>query len=253
VPAHAAASAALPREVVMSQIQRAVPALALATFAGAAGAQTVIDFEALTMNNGFVNYVGNQYDEDGFRLSKDPNEPFEFAVFGTQEGRWPGSTALFNDTVGGISILSEANGATFNLVSMKLANLNGPGTVQVSFTGFLSGGGTNVEVFQVNDTGFPLVLQEVTFAGMTDVTRVEWSQDGPFHQFDDITIGGGCYPDCDTTTGQGVLDIFDFLCFQNRFDAGSAYACDCDTSTGPGVCDIFDFLCFQNAFDAGCP
>jgi hypothetical protein len=62
-----------------------------------------------------------------------------------------------------------------------------------------------------------------------------------------------CYPDCDTTTGVGVLDIFDFLCFQNRFDAGSSYACDCDTSTGVGVCDIFDFLCFQNAFDAGCP
>jgi hypothetical protein len=63
----------------------------------------------------------------------------------------------------------------------------------------------------------------------------------------------GCYPDCDTSTGVGVLDIFDFLCFQNRFSAGSPYACDCDTSTGSGVCDIFDFLCFQNAFDAGCP
>jgi hypothetical protein len=62
-----------------------------------------------------------------------------------------------------------------------------------------------------------------------------------------------CYPDCDTSTGPGVLDIFDFLCFQNRFEAGSAYACDCDTSTGGGVCDVFDFLCFQNAFAAGCP
>jgi hypothetical protein len=62
-----------------------------------------------------------------------------------------------------------------------------------------------------------------------------------------------CYADCDTGTGVGVLDIFDFLCFQNRFDAGAAYACDCDTSTGVGVCDVFDFLCFQNAFAAGCP
>ena len=63
----------------------------------------------------------------------------------------------------------------------------------------------------------------------------------------------GCYADCDTSTGIGVLDIFDFLCFQNRYDAGSPYACDCDTSTGVGVCDIFDFICFQNAFAAGCP
>ncbi len=62
-----------------------------------------------------------------------------------------------------------------------------------------------------------------------------------------------CYADCDTTTGRGVLDIFDFLCFGNRFAANDPYACDCDTSTGLGVCDIFDFLCFGNAFAAGCP
>ncbi len=64
---------------------------------------------------------------------------------------------------------------------------------------------------------------------------------------------GGCYPDCDTSTGVGVLDIFDFLCFGNRFSAADPYACDCDTSTGMGVCDIFDFLCFGNAFNNGCP
>lgn len=63
----------------------------------------------------------------------------------------------------------------------------------------------------------------------------------------------GCYPDCDQTTGPGVLDIFDFLCFSNAFANNDPYACDCDTSTGPGVCDIFDFLCFGSAFSAGCP
>jgi trimeric autotransporter adhesin len=62
-----------------------------------------------------------------------------------------------------------------------------------------------------------------------------------------------CHADCDSSTGQGVLDILDFLCFQNRFAAGSAYACECDTSSGPGVCDVFDFLCYQNEFAAGCP
>ena len=62
-----------------------------------------------------------------------------------------------------------------------------------------------------------------------------------------------CYADCDISTGTGILDIFDFLCFGNRFAANDPYACDCDTSTGPGVCDIFDFLCFGNAFEAGCP
>ena len=62
-----------------------------------------------------------------------------------------------------------------------------------------------------------------------------------------------CYADCDQSTGVGVLDIFDFLCWQNSFVLGESYACDCDTSTGPLVCDLFDFLCFQDAFVGGCP
>ncbi len=62
-----------------------------------------------------------------------------------------------------------------------------------------------------------------------------------------------CFPDCTQASGVGVLDIFDFLCFQNSFVNGETYACDCDTSTGVGVCDVFDFLCFQNAFVSGCP
>ncbi len=55
-----------------------------------------------------------------------------------------------------------------------------------------------------------------------------------------------CYPDCDNT---GVLDFFDFLCFQNAFNATDPYA-DCDQS---GLFDFFDFLCFINAFNDGCP
>lgn len=62
-----------------------------------------------------------------------------------------------------------------------------------------------------------------------------------------------CYADCDTSTGKGNLDIFDFLCFQDSFVAVEPYACDCDTVSGPLICDIFDFLCFQDAFVAGCP
>jgi hypothetical protein len=60
------------------------------------------------------------------------------------------------------------------------------------------------------------------------------------------------YADCDGSTGPGVLDIFDFLCFANAFIAGESYACDCDNSTGPEGCDIFDFICFQRAFVTGC-
>ena len=55
-----------------------------------------------------------------------------------------------------------------------------------------------------------------------------------------------CEADLD---GDGALTIFDFLAFQNLFDAMDPRA-DFD---GDGDFTIFDFLAFQNAFDAGCP
>jgi hypothetical protein len=59
------------------------------------------------------------------------------------------------------------------------------------------------------------------------------------------TITLACDADCD---GSGALDFFDFLCFQDAFDAGDP-AADLD---GDGSLTVFDFLAFQNAFDAGC-
>ena len=90
-------------------------------------------------------------------------------------------------------------------------------------------------------TGLPIgpIVEVYTFAGS--------SSDGAY--YDElravVSDGSSCYADCD---GSGELDIFDFLCFQNAFGAGSPEA-DCD---GSGVLDLFDFLCFQNEFAAGC-
>jgi hypothetical protein len=57
----------------------------------------------------------------------------------------------------------------------------------------------------------------------------------------------GCCPaDFDA---DGVLTVFDFLAFQNAFDAMDP-AADLD---GDGAFTLFDFLAFQTAFDAGCP
>ncbi len=62
-----------------------------------------------------------------------------------------------------------------------------------------------------------------------------------------IIVDGGsaCRADFD---GNGTLDIFDFLAFQNAFGAGDPSA-DFDSN---GTLDIFDFLAFQNEFAAGC-
>ncbi|MEQ9094720.1 MAG: GC-type dockerin domain-anchored protein [Phycisphaerales bacterium] len=66
---------------------------------------------------------------------------------------------------------------------------------------------------------------------------------------DDRTIafepGAGCRVDLD---GDGRATLFDFLAFQNAFDAGDPVA-DFD---GDGELTLFDFLAFQNAFDLGC-
>jgi len=61
-----------------------------------------------------------------------------------------------------------------------------------------------------------------------------------------------CYADCDTSTGVGVLDLYDVLCFQESFLAGDPYACEADTSSGSGVCDILDFIAYMDSFLAGC-
>jgi probable HAF family extracellular repeat protein len=54
-----------------------------------------------------------------------------------------------------------------------------------------------------------------------------------------------CAPDL---TGDGTLDLFDFLAFTNLFNAGDLLA-DFDHN---GVLDLFDFLAFTNVFNAGC-
>jgi hypothetical protein len=59
------------------------------------------------------------------------------------------------------------------------------------------------------------------------------------------TPAGDCYPDF---TGDGELNLFDFLEYVNAFNAAEDRA-DC---TLDGVLDFFDFLCFTNTFNAGC-
>jgi len=60
-----------------------------------------------------------------------------------------------------------------------------------------------------------------------------------------VPSGDGCYSDCN---GDDALDLFDFLCFINAFNAEDEHA----QCTGDGQFDLFDFLCFVNSFNAGC-
>ena len=105
----------------------------------------------------------------------------------------------------------------------------------------------------IEERGITTLIETLAFT-TGRVARVRFLDNGgDGHLLDTFTFGpitSQCYANCEC---DGVLDIFDFLCFGNKFAANDPYACDCDTSTGQGACDIFDFLCFGNAFDAGCP
>ncbi len=71
---------------------------------------------------------------------------------------------------------------------------------------------------------------------------------GRIDAFEAVLAAGGASPCRADMDGDGELTIFDFLAFQNLFDAGDL-AADFD---GDGELTLFDFLAFQNEFDAGC-
>ncbi|MFN0132265.1 MAG: lectin-like protein [Phycisphaerales bacterium] len=63
--------------------------------------------------------------------------------------------------------------------------------------------------------------------------------------------GVPCYANCDGSTAQPLLNVNDFVCFNNRFVAGDAYA-NCDNSTAVPILNVNDFICFLSKFAAGC-
>ncbi len=95
-----------------------------------------------------------------------------------------------------------------------------------------SGGGVGIDIGAVG-------LFEVNFVRIT-------AGDGETPDIDAVSVvRAACQADVD---GNGELDVFDFLEFQNLFVDGDGRA-DCDES---GRLDIFDFLCFTNLFAGGC-
>jgi hypothetical protein len=65
------------------------------------------------------------------------------------------------------------------------------------------------------------------------------------------TPGGGCYANCDGSTGNPLLTANDFQCFLNKYAANDTYA-NCDGSTGNPLLTANDFQCFLNKYAGGC-
>ena len=161
----------------------------------------------------------------GVVQSSDPTSLIYFGVGGSASAYVPGDMIWTGSGVGSFSV----PGSSFPTQWQGNSNHTGPGRPYI---------------YRLSSTSGRLLEWRGSRLGFVEIAS------GP------LTVTPvappACYADCDTSTGAGTLDIFDFLCFQDSFVNGEPYACDCDTSTGP-VCDIFDFLCFQDAFVAGCP
>jgi hypothetical protein len=175
--------------------------------------------------------VGGMFAEGGtIELSED-GVRFFTVPGATAEGRFP--TLGYLDLDGPYTQMQGAVESDFRRPVDP--GLLAPG---LSFFGLVdaydgSGGGVGVDIASV---------------GLAEVRYVRFTNDGSLGSpdIDGVSVvRAACLADVD---GNGELDVFDFLEFQNLFSAGDGRA-DCDAS---GRLDIFDFLCFTNLYAGGC-
>ena len=162
-----------------------------------------IDFQSLATQGD--NEINPQlYTEDGFTITATSL----FAV-GTSSGVYRGSPALRNgtNTNAADTILASDSGSSFNLTSIDLAEVN-PGTATVTFTGYFQAGGSIVESFMLDgnfssDSGF----ETFAFTGFSNLSRVEWNNADPFHQFDNIVVSSAPVPAAVWLFASGLLGL----------------------------------------------
>lgn len=130
--------------------------------------------------------MGTSYTEDGFTVSQVGTQSSQLAVFGNQETRYPGSTALFNNTGNGLIRLTQVGGGAFTLSSIDLTSLNGNNFVPVTFTGTRADTTTVSQTFTTD--ALLNTLETFNFTNFTNLASVDWTQASPFHQFDNINV-----------------------------------------------------------------
>ncbi len=174
----------------------------------------------------------------------------------------PGLLSIFLATADGSFALSDeiaVDPIRFPFVAVGLGDIDGDGSIDIVApqgegitTVLLNDGGASFDVpFTIMDDGLEttsIATADMDGNGSVDVVKLDR---GPSAFFNEVTVlPNRCRPaECPADLDRdGRLTLFDFLAFQNAFDAGDPVA-DFD---GDGELTLFDFLAFQNAFDAGC-
>lgn len=143
---------------------------------------TTITFDSLEQAGGGFQGLSS-YTENGFTLSASA-----FASAQQNNAGWYfGSASLFNNYSGGITTLSKVGGGIFDFSSIDLAPVStgyGAGAT-VSFIGNIHGGGIVNASYTLDNT---FAFQTFLVSGFNNLDSVTWTQDAPYHQFDNIVL-----------------------------------------------------------------
>ena len=219
----------------------ATPFNDLPSFLAASGDVQLVDFDTLPDGSPtVVGELGSVYDEYGLEFPPGNFITDTILVTISPPRTWDSDMRIGQD------ILFEVN--------MTQAGIRAAGVHNVRFGSFPNG--ATLRAFDASGAEIESVDSDADFETLdffgvvtdVDIARVTITVDNPMGWgLDDLYVGVGepCRADFD---GDGSLTIFDFLAFQNAFDARDPRA-DFD---GDGAFTIFDFLAFQNEFAAGC-
>ncbi|MGI8549141.1 MAG: hypothetical protein ACR2M1_17765, partial [Gemmatimonadaceae bacterium] len=129
------------------------------------------------MPNGSIAPTGTPYTTQGYTFgclnANDGTSCASLSVLGPNNRQYPGSPALFNNNIYGITTLARADGASFNLFSAAMSPLFGNRVSNtVGFEGFLASGGTVTQSFTLFSSPSPLVFY--TFTGFENLSSVRF-------------------------------------------------------------------------------
>ena len=164
-----------------------------------------IDFEILMhADSGTVGH-GHDYYEDGYHLENNSGM-FFFRSCGTLHEKFSGSTALYNNQNRRHTTLTKESGESFNLISIDLTEYITDTGMNVLFTGLLRTGGTVNTTFSIDGVSF---IPETFYFDdtFTDLIEVNWWNERPGYQFDNIVVNSVPIPGAAWLLGTGLAGL----------------------------------------------